>query len=102
MTFGITLQSWDQSVPAVGEAPFVRGGAHQHFLSAWRRPKRCLTIVCGLKQVPIILLIENFRAGLVWKMLGKLHRSCVVAGMRAAGCMVAGYTRRRGTHPMEG
>jgi hypothetical protein len=38
---------------------------------------------CGLNQAPIILMIENYRTGLVWKMLRE--NPYVVAGLRAAG-----------------
>ena len=38
---------------------------------------------CGLNQAPIILMIENYRTGLVWNVLRE--SSYVVAGLRAAG-----------------
>ena len=38
---------------------------------------------CGLNQAPIILMIENYRTGMVWNMLR--DNPHVVAGLRAAG-----------------
>jgi hypothetical protein len=50
------------------------GGSPYGWVSPWH---------CGLDLGPIILMIENYRSGLVWQLL----RGCrpVVAGLRAAG-----------------
>ncbi len=50
------------------------GGSPHGWVSPWH---------CGLDQAPIVLMIENYRSGLVWELL----RGCryVVAGLRAAG-----------------
>lgn len=49
-------------------------GSSQGWVSPWH---------CGLNQGPILMMIENYRSGLVWELL----RGCryVVAGLRAAG-----------------
>ncbi|MEO7998118.1 MAG: glucoamylase family protein, partial [Gemmatimonadaceae bacterium] len=38
---------------------------------------------CGLNQGPIVLMIENYRSGLIWNLLRA--NSHIVAGLRAAG-----------------
>ncbi len=38
---------------------------------------------CGLNQGPIVVMIENYRSGLIWKLLRA--NSHIVAGLRAAG-----------------
>lgn len=50
------------------------GGSPQ----GWVSPRHC-----GINQGPIVVMIENYRSGLVWQLL----RSCryIVAGLRAAG-----------------
>jgi hypothetical protein len=50
------------------------GGSPQGWVSPWH---------CGLNQGPIVVMIENYSSGLVWRLL----RGCrhVVAGLRAAG-----------------
>ena len=50
------------------------GGSPQGWVSPWH---------CSLNQGPIVMMVENYRSGLVWELL----RGCryVVAGLRAAG-----------------
>jgi hypothetical protein len=50
------------------------GGSPQGWVSPW---------YCGLNQGPIVLMIENYKSGLVWQLL----RGCryVVSGLRACG-----------------
>ncbi len=38
---------------------------------------------CGLNQGPIVIMVRNYRSGLIWRLLRE--NSHIVAGLRAAG-----------------
>ena len=50
---------------------------------------------CGLHQGPIVVMIENYRSGMIWNMLR--DNSHVVAGLRAAG-FTGGWLVPAGSH----
>ena len=51
----------------------------------------------GLNEGPIVVMIENYRSGLVWRLL----RGCrhVVAGLRAAGFAGGWLSPQEGSQP---
>jgi hypothetical protein len=50
------------------------GGSAQGWVSSYH---------CGLNQGPIVVMIENYRSGLIWNMLRTSPQ--IVAGLRTAG-----------------
>jgi hypothetical protein len=50
------------------------GGSPRGWVSPW---------YCGLNQGPIVLMIENYKSGLIWQLLRGCHY--VVSGLRACG-----------------
>ena len=71
----LALHSPKTGLDASFNATFPERGRNPH---AWVSPRKI-----GLNEGPIILMIENYTSGLVWKLL----RACpyVVSGMRRAG-----------------
>jgi hypothetical protein len=60
--------------PRPNVSPFSVGGSDLGWVSPW---------YVGIDQVPIILMIEHYRTGLLWRLMKRCPY--VVTGLRRAG-----------------